>query len=99
MGSAHATTCAHGGGVEGMAAKTFGDDREPSAASGIGLRQQGGGAGRGCQSSTRGVAVVTACFGRLCCGARSSFAPSASTASSTRRSVTKTNIISKYTYL
>ena len=70
--------------------------RQPPAASGSDSR---GGAGRGCQSSTRGVAVVTACFGRLCCGARSSFAPSASTASSTRRSVTKTNIISKYTYL
>ena len=68
--------------------------RQPPAASGSDSR---GGAGRGCQSSTRGVAVVTACFGRLCCGARSSFAPSASTASSTRRSVTKTNIISKYT--
>ena len=98
MGSAHATTCAHGGGVEGMAAKTFGDDREPSAASGIGLRQQGRcWAGR--QSTLGGVAVVAACVGHLCHSACPSFAPSAATASSTRRSVTKTNIISKYTYL
>ena len=72
-------------------------ERRPKATVTASSSDSRGGAGRGCQSSTRGVAVVTACFGRLCCGARSSFAPSAATASSTRRSVTKTNIISKHT--
>ena len=54
-------------------------ERRPKATVTASSSDSRGGAGRGCQSSTRGVAVVTACFGRLCCGARSSFAPSAST--------------------